>query len=67
VALTLYHCLNYYYGGEKKINGDFKPFIKVESHFIDLSSLKKHTAPKDAMSTMISLIGKHNPEAVKNS
>lgn len=36
VASTLHQCLKYFQDGEKKINGDVKPFTKVEAHITDV-------------------------------
>jgi len=35
VASTLHQCLKNYRGGERKINGDVRPFTKVKSYFVD--------------------------------
>jgi len=41
VASTLYQCLKYYRGRERKINGSVKPFTKAESHFADVRFFEK--------------------------
>jgi len=58
VAFTLHHCLKYYPDGEKKINGDIKPFTKAESHFTDARFFEEGTAPKKTMPSTISFTGK---------
>jgi len=58
VASTLHQCLKYYHDGEKKINGDVKPFTKAESHFADARFLEEGAAPKETMPLTISSTGK---------
>ena len=58
MASTLHQCLKYYRNGEKKINGDVKPFTKAESHFADAKFFKEGVAPKETMSSTISSTGK---------
>jgi len=58
VASTLHQCLKYYCDGEKKINGDVKPFTKVESHFADARFFEEGVAPKETMSSTIFSTGK---------
>ena len=55
---TLHQCLKYYRDGEKKINGDVKPFTKAESHFADVRFFEEGVAPKETKSSTISSIGK---------
>jgi len=47
----------YYCGGERKINGDLKPFTKAESHFVDSKFFEDFT-PKEMMISTISSTGK---------
>jgi len=58
VTFTLHQCLKYYRNGEKKINGDVKPFTKVESHFTDARLFEEGDAPKGTMPSTISSTGK---------
>ena len=53
MAFTLHQYLKYYWGGERKINGNVKPFTKAESHFAD-AKLFKEDPRKETMSTIIS-------------
>jgi len=45
-------------GGERKINGNVKPFTKAESHFVDERFFKENDAPKETMSSTIKPISK---------
>jgi len=58
VASTLHQCLEYYRDGEKKINGDVKPFTKAESHFADAGFFEEGAAPKETMQSTILLLAK---------
>jgi len=58
VASTLHQFLKYYRDGEKKINGDVKPFIKAESHFADARFFEEGAAPKETLPSTISSTGK---------
>jgi len=58
VASTLHQCLKYYCDGEKKINGDVKPFTRAESHFTDARFFEEGAAPKETMLSTISSTGK---------
>jgi len=58
VASTLHQCLKYYRDGEKKINGDVKPFTTAGSHFADARFFEEGTIPKETMPSTISSIGK---------
>jgi len=49
VASTLHQCLKYYHGGEKKINDNFKPFTRVESHFTDFKFFEEGNPSKETM------------------
>jgi len=49
MASTLYLCLKYYRDGERKINGNVKPFTKVESHFAEARFFEEDDAPKESM------------------
>ena len=57
VASTLHECLKYYRNGERKINGDVKPFTKAESHFADARFFEEGAAPKETMPSTISSTG----------
>ena len=39
----------YYHKGERKINGDVRPFTKAESHFTNAKFLEEGSAPKEMM------------------
>ena len=67
MASTLHKCLKYYCGGEKKINGDVKPFTKAESHFTDSKFFEQGTASKKIMPSIISSIGRGELKAADNS
>jgi len=58
MASTLHQCLKYYQDGEKKINGDVKPFTKAKSHFTNARFFEEGTTPKETMPSAISSIGK---------
>ena len=62
VASTLHQCLKYYSDGEKKINGDVKPFPKAESHFVDARFFEEGAPLKEAMPAFISSTGKRSDE-----
>jgi len=55
MASTLHQCLKYYHGGDKKINGDVKPFTKAELHFatkfFEDGTVSKETTPSMIFST----------------
>ncbi|XP_074299903.1 uncharacterized protein LOC141631081 [Silene latifolia] len=52
VASTLHQCLKYYRGGERKIDGDAKPFSKVDSFFADAKFFEENE-PKDKKSSQV--------------
>ncbi|XP_074277632.1 uncharacterized protein LOC141601266 [Silene latifolia] len=54
VASTLHQCLKYYRGGERKIDGDAKPFSKVDSFFADAKFFEENGTSSDFMPTIIS-------------
>ena len=55
VTSTPHQCLKYYRGGEKKINGNVRPFTKAESHFACARFFEADDAPKETLpSTIIS-------------
>ncbi|XP_074282821.1 uncharacterized protein LOC141607368 [Silene latifolia] len=58
VASTLHQCLKYYRGGERKINGDAKPFTKADSFFADAKFFEENGTSSEFMPTTISLTGK---------
>ena len=58
VTFTLYQCLKYYWGGERKINGNVKPFTIAESHFTDIRFFEEDDTPKGTMLVAISSIGR---------
>jgi len=58
VASTLHKCLKCCRGTEKKINGNVKPFTKVESHFVDASFFKEDDTPKEKVLSTILSVGK---------
>ena len=62
VASTLHQCLKYYRDGEKKVNGDTKPFTKAESYFADARFFNEDAPLKEAMPATISSTGKRNEE-----
>jgi len=67
VASTLHQCLEYYHGGERKINGDVKPFTKVESHFADFKFFEEDFTPDEMMIPTISSMGKGDLKVVKDT
>ncbi|KAK9698349.1 hypothetical protein RND81_08G097900 [Saponaria officinalis] len=60
VASTLHQCLKYYREGEKKINGDVKPFTKADSFFADARFFKENGTSSEIMPTTISSTGKES-------
>jgi len=62
VPSTLHQCLKYYRDGEKKVNGDTKPFAKDESYFADVRFFDKDAPLKEAMPATISSTSKSNEE-----
>jgi len=60
VASTLHQCLNHYRDGEKKVNGDTKPFAKAESYFADARFFDDDAPLKEAMPATISSTGKRS-------
>ncbi|XP_074290338.1 uncharacterized protein LOC141617067 [Silene latifolia] len=58
VASTLHQCLKYYRGGERKINGDAKPFTKADSYFADAKFFEENGTFSEFMLTTISSTGK---------
>jgi len=47
VASTLHQCLKYYRDGEKKVNGDIKPFTKAESYFANARFFEEESPLKE--------------------
>jgi len=47
VALTLHECLKYYQEGERKINGDIKPFTLIESYFTEAKFFEEDAVLKE--------------------
>jgi len=66
VASTLHQCLKYYHGGEKKINGDVKPFTKAELQFANPKYFEEGTALKETIPSIISSTGS-KPKTAHNS
>ena len=70
MASTLHQFLKYYRDGEKKINGDVKPFTKTEYHFANTRFFEKGAAPKETLPSTISSTGKggakNAPQVRKN-
>ncbi|XP_074290694.1 uncharacterized protein LOC141617398 [Silene latifolia] len=58
VTSTLHQYLKYYRGGERKINGDDKPFSKVDSFFADAKLFEENGTSSEFMPTTISSTGK---------
>ena len=58
VASTLHQCLKYYRGGEKKINGDVKPFAKADSYFADAKFFEDEGASSEILPSQILSTGK---------
>ncbi|XP_074293322.1 uncharacterized protein LOC141620315 [Silene latifolia] len=54
VASTLHQCLKYYRDGERKINGDVKPFSTMESYFADARFYEEVTPSEILPSTILS-------------
>ena len=65
VASTLHQCLKYYRGGQRKIDGDARPFTKAESHFADAKFFEEAAAPKEMMISTIASTG--DSKVTKNS
>jgi len=49
IASTVHQYLKYYQDGKIRINGNIKPFTKVESHFAYVRFFKEDDAPKETM------------------
>jgi len=64
VASTLHQCLKYYRDEEKKVNGDTKPFTRVESYFADARFFDDDAPLKEAMPATIFSTGKRSEEDV---
>jgi len=62
VASSLHQCPKYYRDGEKKINGDTKPFTKAESYFADARFFDEDAPLKEVMLATIYSIGKTSEE-----
>ncbi|XP_074301161.1 uncharacterized protein LOC141632514 [Silene latifolia] len=58
VASTVHQCLKYYRGGERKIDGDAKPFSKVDSFFADAKFFEENGTSSEFMPSTISSTGK---------
>ncbi|XP_074266159.1 uncharacterized protein LOC141588627 [Silene latifolia] len=54
VSSTLHQCLKYYCGGERKIDGDAKPFSKADSFFADAKFFEENGTSSEFMPTNIS-------------
>ena len=67
VGLILHQCLKYYRGGERKTNGDVKPFTKAELLFDDSKFFEEDFAPKEMMISTISSTGKGDLKVVKDT
>jgi len=67
VASTLHQCLNYYHGGQRKINGDVKLFTKAESHFAGSKFFEEDFTAKEMMISTISSTGKGSSKVVKDT
>ncbi|XP_074270805.1 uncharacterized protein LOC141594703 [Silene latifolia] len=65
VASTLHQCLKYYRGGERKIDGDAKPFSKVDSFFADAKFFEEND--KDASPAKENDVKKEVDKASKTS
>ncbi|XP_074298973.1 uncharacterized protein LOC141629964 [Silene latifolia] len=65
VASTLHQCLKYYRGGERKIDGDAKPFSKVDSFFADAKFFEENGISSEFMPTTISSTGKRGKSKKK--
>ena len=52
---TLYQCLKYYRGKERKINDNVELFTKVDYHFTDVRFFEEDDAPKETMPSTIFL------------
>ena len=59
---SLHQCLKYYRDEEKKINGDAKPFTKVEFYFADARFFDEDAPLKEAMPATIFSTGKRSEE-----
>ena len=57
VASTLHQCLKYYRDGEKKVNGDTKPFTKAEPYFADARFFDENAPLKEAKKVRKILLG----------
>ncbi|KAK9688789.1 hypothetical protein RND81_09G011200 [Saponaria officinalis] len=58
VASTLHQSLKYYRRGERKINGDVKPFTKAGSFFADAKIFEKNDISSEFLPVTISSTGK---------
>ncbi|XP_074313449.1 uncharacterized protein LOC141648620 [Silene latifolia] len=62
VASTLHQCLKYYRGGERRINGDVKPFSKVDSFFADAKFFEESGTSSEFLPSTISSTGTRGKE-----
>ncbi|XP_074271002.1 uncharacterized protein LOC141594921 [Silene latifolia] len=67
VASTLHQCLKYYRDGEKKINGDVKPFSTVESYFADARFYEEQDEPSEMLPSSIISTGTRISKKVDDS
>ncbi|KAK9669832.1 hypothetical protein RND81_13G157500 [Saponaria officinalis] len=61
VASTLHQCLKFYRNGEKKVNGDVKPFTEAETYFADAKFYHENEAPSEMWPTSIASTGTKAP------
>ncbi|CAM8903253.1 unnamed protein product [Rhodiola kirilowii] len=69
VASTLHQCLKYYRDGERKINGDVKPFTKADSFFADAKFFEENGVSRELLPLIIPSTrenGKERPKANQN-
>ena len=67
VALTLYQCLRYHHGGNRKVRSDVRSFTKAESHFANYKFFKEVLAPKEMTTSIISSTSKNGSKAIKDT
>ncbi|KAK9677082.1 hypothetical protein RND81_11G120500 [Saponaria officinalis] len=61
VASTLHQCLKFYRNGEKKVNGDVKPFTEAETYFADAKFYHENEAQSEMWPTSIATTGTKAP------
>ena len=58
IPSTLYQCFKFYRGGVNKVEADTKPFIEVESYFVDAKFYIENDAMEEVLPMIIPSTGK---------